>query len=300
MGSMGGQDPVGLGDRASAAERERLLRWMSEAEAGVRRERAKNLALGAVFLVLVFATYRATEFAPGQLAAGASNMGRILAGFLRPDLAILMPGSGDFPEGLIAHFLLETLAVAVLGTTLGTIISIPLSFLAAGNLMRRNPLGTGVYFLMRTLMSVIRSVPTLFWGVLFVTSVGLGPFPGVLAVTLFSVGLMSKLFSEAIEAIDPGQVEAMVATGAAPVQSLVHGVMPQVLPYLVANILYSFEVNVHSATVLGLVGAGGIGHLFFEYINQFLYAQEAMVLITVVLATMAIDYSSAAIRRRII
>jgi phosphonate transport system permease protein len=150
------------------------------------------------------------------------------------------------------------------------------------------------------LMSVIRSVPTIFWGILLVTSVGVGPFPGTLAVTIFSVGLMSKLFSEAIEAIDLGQVEALTATGASQVQVLLHSVMPQVLPYLIANLLYTFEVNVHSATILGIVGGGGIGFLFLQYIEQFLYSQEAMVLIVVILVTMAIDYTSATIRRRII
>ncbi len=166
--------------------------------------------------------------------------------------------------------------------------------------MRRNPAGTAVYFGMRTFMSIVRSVPTLFWGILFVTSIGLGPFPGVLAIALFSLGLMSKLFSEAIEAIEWGQVEALTATGANPPQVLIHGVLPQVLPYMIAHLLYTFEVNVHSATILGLIGGGGVGFLFSQYIEQFQYSQEAMVIIVVVVMTMAIDYSSAAIRRRII
>lgn len=278
----------------------RLDALMVEAAARVRAERARNLALGIVILVLVVVTYRATEFAPGDLIGRLPNMGRILAGFLHPDLSIIRPGSAGFSEGLIPHYMIQTLAIAVLGTTLGTLVAVPLSFLAAGNLMRRNPVGSGVYFLTRTLMSAIRAVPTIFWGILFVTSVGLGPFPGVLAVSIFSVGLLSKLFSEAIEAIDVGQVEALTATGAGSVQVLMHGVMPQVLPYLVAHLLYTFEVNVHSATILGLIGAGGIGFLFSQYIEQFQYAQEAMVLIVVILVTMAIDYSSASIRRRII
>lgn len=278
----------------------RLDALMAEAAARVRAERARNLAIGVVVLVLLVVTARATEFAPGDLVARLPNMARILAGFLRPDLSLVRPGSGDFAEGLIPHYMLQTLAIAVLGTFLGAVLAIPLSFLAAGNLMRRNPAGTAVYFLTRTLMSVIRAVPTIFWGILLVTSVGLGPFPGVLAEMIFSIGLLSKLFSEAIEAIDTGQVEALSATGANPVQTLLNGVMPQVVPYLIANLLYTFEVNVHSATILGLIGAGGIGFLFSQYIEQFQYPQEAMVLIVVILVTMAIDYSSAAIRRRII
>jgi phosphonate transport system permease protein len=280
---------------------------MAEAARRVRVERTRNLAIGLVFLGLVVATYRSTEFSFGDLILKSPNMARILAGFTHPDFSLVLPGEpGTFVEfgflkvGLIPHFALETLAVAVLGTTLGTVVAIPLSFVAAGNLMRRNPVGTAIYFLVRTLMSVVRSVPTLFWGILFVTSIGLGAFPGVLAVSIFSVGLMSKLFSEAIEAIDWGQVEALTATGANQVQVLIHGVVPQVLPYMIAHLLYTFEVNVHSATILGIIGGGGIGFLFFQYIEQFQYPQEAMVIIVVILMTMGIDYSSATIRRRII
>ncbi len=286
--------------RQPASGQGRLDALMAESARRVRVEQARNLALGVALLVIIVVTYRATEFSPGDLVVRLPNMARILVAFTNPDFSVVRPGSGSFPEGLIPHFMIQTLAIAALGTTLGALIAIPLSFLAAGNLMRRNPVGTGIYFFTRAAMSVIRSVPTLFWGILFVTSVGLGPFPGVLAVTLFSVGLMSKLFSEAIEAIDVGQVEALTATGANSIQTLLHGVMPQVLPYLVAHLLYTFEVNVHSATILGVIGGGGIGFLFLQYIEQFLYRQEAMLLIVVILVTVAIDYSSAAIRRRII
>jgi len=232
------------------------------------------------------AAERDAIMAAAELAAAREGYPRMSPTFRRRLASTLR--AGDAP-GLVSR-----------RTALGAVVAIPLSFVAAGNLMRRNPIGSAVYFLVRTLMSMIRAIPTIFWGILFVTSVGLGPFPGVLAVMIFSVGLMSKLFSEAIEAIDWGQVEALTATGANPIQVLVNGVGPQVLPYLVAHLLYSFEVNVHSATILGLIGAGGIGFLFSQYIEQFLYRQEAMVLIVVVLMTMAIDYTSATIRRRII
>ncbi len=277
-----------------------LERVMAAADRRLRAERTRNLAIGAAVVVLVVATYRSTEFDIAQLITHGANMGRILAGFLHPDLTIIAPGSGDYAEGLIEHFLLQTLNIAVLGTAIGTFVAIPVSFVAARNLMRRNALGTAIYFLVRTLMSVIRAIPTLFWGVLLVTTVGIGPFPGVLAVSIFSFGLMSKLFSEAIEAIDWGQVEALTATGANPLQVVLHGVLPQVTPYLIAHLLYTFEVNVHSAIILGIVGAGGVGFIFLQY-SQFLqYEQLATLLTVVILATLAIDYSSAAIRRRII
>jgi phosphonate transport system permease protein len=241
--------------------------------------------------VIVAYTYNKTEFDIGALLTHTDNMSRVLGGFSHPDTAQLP---------IIIKLTLETLYIAILGTTLGALIAVPLSFFGARNLMRRNPVGTVAYFTIRFLMAVIRSIPTLFWGILWVIVIGIGPFPGVLAVTTFSVGLISKLFSEAIEAVDWGPVEALTATGANPVQVVIHGVVPQVMPYMIANILYSFEVNVHSSTILGAVGAGGIGLLLLEYIGLFEYSQLAMLLIVVIIMTSTIDYSSAAIRRRII
>ncbi len=257
----------------------------------VRAERSRNLVIAAVALVIVAITYRKTEFDPAQLILHADNIGRVFLGFSHPDLAEFRP---------VADKALETIYIAVLGTFLGTVIAVPLSFLGARNLMRRSTAGTVAYFAVRFLMSIIRSVPTLFWGILWVIVVGIGPFPGVLAVTTFTVGLISKLFSEAIEAVDWGQVDALTATGANPVQVVVHGVIPQVTPYMIANILYSFEVNVHSSTILGAIGAGGLGLLFIEYMGLFEYPKMAMLLIVVIAVTSTIDYSSAAIRRRII
>jgi phosphonate transport system permease protein len=143
-------------------------------------------------------------------------------------------------------------------------------------------------------------VPTLIWALLFVSGVGFGPFPGVLAITVFSVGLMSKLFSEAVEAIDWGQVEAITATGATPLAVVRYGVVPQVVPYMISHLLYTFEVNVHSATILGIVGAGGIGYLLLQYIEIFEFHSAGTALLVTVLLTLTIDYSSAALRRRII
>ncbi len=285
---------------SASTDATRLDALVQEARRRVQLERSRNLAIGAVLLVLVVVTSQTTEFSIPAFIKGGHNMGRVLAGFLHPDLSILGKADSPFREGLVPHYILETLATAVLGTTLGSVIAIPVSFLAARNLMRRTSIGTAIYFAIRTLMSIVRAVPTIFWGLLFVTAVSIGPFPGVLATSLFTFGLMSKLFSEAIEAIDWGQVEALTATGANSIQVVINGVLPQVLPYMIAHLLYTFEVNVHSATILGIVGAGGIGFLFSQYIQYLDYEKEATVLIVVILMTMTIDYSSAAVRRRII
>jgi len=143
-------------------------------------------------------------------------------------------------------------------------------------------------------------VPTLFWGLLFVAAVGIGQFPGVLAITVFSSGLLAKLYSEAIEAIDWGQIEAVTATGANPWQVLIFAIVPQFFPYFVAHTLYSWEVNVHSATILGAVGAGGLGFVALEYINQFAFRKTGMVLLVTLAMTLVIDYGSAYLRSKII
>jgi phosphonate transport system permease protein len=278
-------------DTTKTARRPTLDELLAESARMTRVQRTRNFVIAAAFIAIITFTYRKTEFDAGALFLHADNMGRVLSGFSHPDITQLP---------IIIKLTLETLYIAVLGTTIGTVLAIPLSFFGARNLMRRNPVGTAIYFAVRFLMSVIRSIPTLFWGIMWVIVVGIGPFPGVLAVATFSLGLISKLFSEAIEATDWGPVEALTATGANPIQVVVHGVIPQVMPYMIANILYSFEVNVHSSTILGYIGAGGLGLLFQEYIGLFEYPQLAMLLIVVVIMTSTIDYSSAAIRRRII
>jgi len=274
------------------APRRTLPELMAEAERLRTRQRGINLGLVAVVLALVVFTWNRTGVDAGALFQNSHYWGRVLVAFAHPDFSALVDP--------ILVKTLETIYIAVLGTVLGSLIAIPISFLAARNLMRRNPLGAAVYFAVRMVLSVIRAIPTLVWAIMFVIAVGIGPYPGVLAVTTFSVGLIAKLFSEAIEAIDWGQVDALTATGANPIQVVVHGVVPQVMPYMVAQVLYTFEVNIHSSTYLGLVGAGGLGLILEQYVGLFLYPDLAMWIIVVVIMTTAIDYSSAAIRRRII
>ena len=290
-------------------------RTMEELMADVDRQgrvvMSRNLLFAAILLAIVWYSAGQTEFHPDLLITKAHNMERLLVGFFHPNLAIVLPkfisgsseianGKYGYSEGLLEHFAFQTLTIAIFGTFLGTVVAIPTSFLAARNLTRRGAVGTALYFAVRTVMSVVRSIPTLFWGLLFVTAISTGPFAGVMAISLFSFGLMSKLFSEAIEAIDWGQVEALTATGANPVQVVTHGVVPQVMPYLVAHLLYTFEVNVHSATILGVIGAGGLGFLFQQYAETFDYESQAMLLYVTIVMTALIDNSSAAIRRRII
>lgn len=232
-----------------------------------------------------------TEFDLVNLVSGLPYMGRLLEGIFDPDWSV-------FPT--LVRYARETIEMSILGTILGAVLALPISFLGARNLMARNPVTRILYFVVRFLMSSVRAMPTLFWGLLFVAAVGIGQFPGVLAITVFSGGLLAKLYSEAIEGIDWGQIEAVTATGANPWQVLLFAIMPQFFPYFVAHTLYSWEVNVHSATILGAVGAGGLGFVALEYINQFAFRKTGMVLLVTLVMTLAIDYGSAYLRSKIL
>ncbi len=235
-----------------------------------------------------------TEVNIQRLIDKLGNIGNYISGLLSPAWDALWTEKG------IMFRARETIEVSIIGTLLGAILAIPLSLLAARNLMGRNPITNLCYYLVRVILSIQRAIPTLFLAIIFVVSVGVGPFPAVLALTLFSSGLMTKLFSEAIESIDWGQVEAIQASGGSIVHVVIFAVVPQVIPYFISHMLYCWEVNVHSAAVLGLVGAGGIGSYVQDAIETYKYANIGMALLVVIVITMAIDFSSAYIRSRIV
>ena len=235
-----------------------------------------------------------TEVDPSRLFAKFGNILRYVGGLLNPAWDALWT-----PKGIM-YQTRQTLEVSIIGSLGGSILAVPLSLLAARNLMGRNPITNVAYYIVRIILSIVRAVPTLFLAIIFVASVGIGAFPAVLAITIFSAGLMTKLFSEAIEAIDWGQVEAVSATGGSPAHLVLFAVIPQVVPYFISHMLYSWEVSVHSASVLGLVGAGGIGQYLNEAIENYFYSKAGMALLVVIVITMTIDFTSAYIRARII
>jgi phosphonate transport system permease protein len=188
-----------------------------------------------------------------------------------------------------------TTQMALWGTALAVVIAIPFGLGCARNvapLWLQQPL--------RLLMNLLRSIPDLLIGLMFIVAVGLGPLSGVLALALNTGGVLAKLFSEAVEAIDRGPVEGIRATGAGRLQELVWGVIPQVAPHWTSFALYRFESNARSATVLGLIGAGGIGQLLFETLNAFQYRQLSAMVVVIVVAVSLIDLLSQAIRGRLL
>lgn len=220
------------------------------------------------------------------LFTDAGNMAEYTSGFLRPDFK-------DFD--LYLSEMILTLQIAVWGTALAVLLSIPFGVLSSNNMVPWY-----VYQPVRRLMDAFRAINEIVFAVLFVVAVGLGPFAGVMALFVHTTGILAKLFSEAVEAIDPRPVDGIRATGASKIQEVVYGVIPQVLPLWMSFSLYRFESNVRSATVLGLVGAGGIGQILFESIRGFYYAETAALLIIIVVTVTIVDLVSQQLRRMVI
>jgi phosphonate transport system permease protein len=195
---------------------------------------------------------------------------------------------------------LETLFLALLGTTAGVILTAPLSFLGARNIMHGSPIADAVYYTVRTAFNILRSVEVMILAVIFVTVVGIGPFAGVIAIVIHSIGALGKLYSEAIESIDPGPIEAITATGASRIQVVAYAVVPQVIPAFLSFTMYRWDINVRMSTVIGLVGGGGIGFLLIQYINLLQWNQAATAIWLITIIVMVLDFSSAYLRRKII
>jgi phosphonate transport system permease protein len=201
---------------------------------------------------------------------------------------------------LVVQRMGETIAQALMATTLGILIAVPLSFLGARNLMMVNPVGTAVYYVARTAFNILRSIEPLIMAIVFVVWVGLGPFAGVLALVAHSVAALAKLYSEAIESIDPGPIEAITATGANRLQVIVYAVLPQVLPPFVAFSVYRWDINVRMSTIIGFVGGGGIGFLLQQWIRLSKYNEAATAIWAIAIVVSVLDYASAQVRERIV
>ena len=195
--------------------------------------------------------------------------------------------------------IIETIALGLMATLLSTVLAIPLSFLAAHNIISRVRGGTIIYYVMRIILNIVRAVDTLIWGVIVVVWVGLGPLAGVLALTIHSVAALGKLFSEEVEHIDPGPIEAITATGANLVQTIRYAVIPQIIPPFLAFTLLRWDINMRSATIVGMVAGGGIGFYIVETLRKSAYPQYAAALWAIAVVIMLVDFVSAKWRERI-
>jgi phosphonate transport system permease protein len=190
---------------------------------------------------------------------------------------------------------IQTIQIAIVGTVVAAVLALPVGFAAA-----RNAAPHWLFYTSRLLLNAFRAVDTLVYALFFVAAVGLGPFPGVLAVIVYTTTVLAKLYSEAIEAIEPGPVEAVRATGATALQVLRWGVLPQLVPQFLSFTLYRFETNIRAAAVLGFVGAGGIGFYVQTYLRLLNYPAAASVLLVLVGLVMVVDFASSRLRARLV
>jgi phosphonate transport system permease protein len=214
------------------------------------------------------------------------NMAEFGSAFLKPNF---------YEWEIYVSDMLVTIQIAVWGTALAVVLGIPFAILSAANVCPQ-----WIVQPVRRLMDAFRAINEIVFALLFVVAVGLGPFAGVMALFIHNTGVVAKLFSEAVEAIDPRPVEGIRATGAHRLHEVIFGIIPQVIPLWSSFTLYRFETNVRSATVLGIVGAGGIGQLLFENIRSFQYAETAAIILIVVASVMIIDLISAQLRKMLV
>jgi phosphonate transport system permease protein len=254
-------------------------------KAGAKHSLGKLVLYGLIAAMLVW-SWQGAEIAPLKLISDAGNMVTFLGDFFPPDFT-------DWR--LYLSELVITLHIAVWGTVLAVVCAVPLSLLAAANIAP-----PWVYQPVRRVLDAMRSINEMVFAMLFVVAVGLGPFAGALALWLHTTGVLAKLFSEAVEAIDPQPVEGIRATGANVLEEIVYGVIPQVMPLWVSYSLYRFESNVRSASVVGMVGAGGIGVVLWEVIRGFRFDQTCAVMIMIIVLVSLVDLISARIRKLLV
>jgi phosphonate transport system permease protein len=196
--------------------------------------------------------------------------------------------------------MLETVMLALMATTLGVFAAVPLSFLAARNLMGAHRGTMMLYFAVRGVFNIVRSIEPLIWAVIFAVWVGIGPFAGVLALGMHSIAALGKLYSEQVESIDPGPIEAIRATGANTLQIIIYGVVPQIVPPYLAFTIYRWDINVRMSTIIGMVGGGGIGFLLIQWVNLLRYKQAGVAVWAITIVVWVMDYVSSVVREKIV
>jgi phosphonate transport system permease protein len=196
--------------------------------------------------------------------------------------------------------MLETIFMALMATTFASLIALPASFLGARNIMGIGPVGSAVYYVARTIFNLMRSIEALVIAVMFAIWLGFGPFAGVMAMMVVTVASLGKLFSEAIENVDQGPVEAIRAAGGNRLQEIVYAILPQVIPPFIAFGIYHWDINVRISTIIGFVGGGGIGFLLQTWINQLAYHQAGTAVWAIVVVVTVLDNVSSQVRERLV
>ena len=257
-----------------------------EAQARMRRY-IKLSAWAALAVAVLWYSAHQIKFSLGAVMHGVPFMWDFITRLFPPDLSYL---------AVLGGATVETVQIAVWGTLLAIIFSIPLAFLGARNTSPH----IVVFHLTRLLLNSLRAINELVFALIFVSAVGLGPFAGVLAVALHATGMLAKFCAEEIEGVDRGQVEAQMATGASRMQVILFGVTPQIVPQFIGYAIYRLDVSIRSATVLGLVGAGGLGFSLIQTMKLFKYHQTATCILVIFLLVLVSDWICGKLRRRVI
>ena len=239
-----------------------------------------------IAILIVVQSLIVVEARPQDLISGLHGMADIIRRSVPPDFSKLHDAL--WPA-------LETVDIAIFGTLMGVIIAIPLAVLAAANVTPSR----FMYYLARGIIGFTRAVPDLVWALFFVTAVGLGPFPGGLALAVHSVGMLGRLFAETIEHMDMAPIDALALTGARRIQIFTHGIIPTVLTSLLGISLYRLDENIRSSLVLGFVGAGGIGFQLLTAMNLFQYREVSLLLIVIFVIVLTVERLSAYFRQRL-
>jgi phosphonate transport system permease protein len=259
-------------------------KWQTLAESAAPKHGLVWYLSWGALLALLVGSWKGADMRPLDLWRDSGNMAIYASEFFPPNFS-------DWR--IYVSEMVITLQIALWGTALAVVTAVPLALLASANIVP-----WWVYQPVRRLLDSFRAINEMVFAMLFVVAVGLGPFAGVLALWIHTSGTLAKLFSEAVEAIDPQPVEGIRSTGAGALHEIVYGVIPQVMPLWISYTLYRFEANVRSASVVGMVGAGGIGVVLWEIIRGFQYAETCAVMIIIVLSVMTLKHCWCAKARR--
>ncbi|MCD6093379.1 MAG: phosphonate ABC transporter, permease protein PhnE [Candidatus Omnitrophica bacterium] len=252
-----------------------------------KEERSKQWVWIVVIAGILIWSWRGSEMSLVHLFGGTKNIFIYLKDYFPPDFSRV---------GLYLKESIVCLHIAIWGTIIAAILSLPLGLLAARNIVGN----LIIHQLVRRFLDLLRAINEFIFALIFVCAVGLGPFAGLLAIAVHTTGVLGKLISEVIESIDPGQVEAITSTGANKLQIIAFSVLPQIMPLWVSNVLYRFEVSVRSSTIIGLCGAGGIGFLLWEAMRSFKSKEVCAMLIIIVVMVGIIDLVCSKIRKKMI
>ena len=250
----------------------------------------RSFSIALIAAALFFYGLYSLDMTYARIAGGISELGRMVLLMLPPD-----PGTWT-RAGTYVYAMVETLSIALLGTLLAAVFAFPLGFLAA----RNTTVNRIVQFFARRSFDTLRGVDILIWALIWINVVGLGPFAGVLALLMSDLGSFGKLFSEAIEAADDKPVEGVVSTGGSSLSAVRFGILPQLMPVLLSQVLYAFESNTRSASIIGIVGAGGIGLILSEQIRTLEFQQMSFVILLILVTVSVIDHLCSKLRFSII